>query len=432
MPSNNSDIKLRSEEVQEILSKMPHWTIRWGNLIILILLVLVLLFSYFIKYPDIVNAPVVVTTQNPPQQLIAKSAGRLEKILVSDKDTVRENTPIAVIENTANYKDVFLLKKICDTINYKSFEGEFKFPFEKLPYLDLGEIQQAYNIFEKNYTAYQLNKELKPFEVEKNYQSYESEYLVKRLNLLKSQRDFAEKELELKEKENERYQRLYNTGAISSQEWESKNMELIQAERNFQNILSQITQLESSRSNLAKNSATTEISELKDQTELSKNLYQSFSDLKNAIDSWELKYVFRSSIKGQVSFMGIWSENQIVNIGDFVFTVIPVNYKGFIGRVEANLQNSGKIKQGQKVNIHIDNYPDNEFGVLQGKIKSISLVPSAEGKLFINVDLPETLITSYGNKINFKQEMTGQADIVTQDLRLIERFFYQFRGMFRR
>lgn len=67
--------------------------------------------------------------------------------------------------------------------------------------------------------------------------------------------------------------------------------------------------------------------------------------------------------------MGIWSENQIVNVGDLVFTIIPVDYKAFIGRIEASLQNSGKIKQGQKVNIHIDNYPDNEFGVLQGKIK---------------------------------------------------------------
>ena len=36
------EIELRSEEVQEILTRIPHWMIRWGNVIILFLLFLVL------------------------------------------------------------------------------------------------------------------------------------------------------------------------------------------------------------------------------------------------------------------------------------------------------------------------------------------------------------------------------------------------------
>ncbi|NVK09480.1 MAG: HlyD family secretion protein, partial [Tenacibaculum sp.] len=34
-----------------------------------------------------------------------------------------------------------------------------------------------------------------------------------------------------------------------------------------------------------------------------------------------------------------------------------------------------------------------------------------------------------GKKIDFKQEMQGTADIVTEDLRLIERFFYQLKNI---
>ena len=43
----------------------------------------------------------------------------------------------------------------------------------------------------------------------------------------------------------------------------------------------------------------------------------------------------------------------------------------------------------------------------------------------IDVSLPKKLITSYNKKIDFKQEMRGTAEIITEDLRLIERFFYQ-------
>jgi hypothetical protein len=35
--------------------------------------------------------------------------------------------------------------------------------------------------------------------------------------------------------------------------------------------------------------------------------------------------------------------------------------------------------------------------------------------------------TSYDKTIDFKHEMLGSADIITEDLRLIERFFYQLR-----
>jgi len=41
------------------------------------------------------------------------------------------------------------------------------------------------------------------------------------------------------------------------------------------------------------------------------------------------------------------------------------------------------------------------------------------------------LQTSYHKNIAFQQEMTGTADIVTEDLRLIERFLYQFRSVFK-
>jgi len=42
------------------------------------------------------------------------------------------------------------------------------------------------------------------------------------------------------------------------------------------------------------------------------------------------------------------------------------------------------------------------------------------------------LTTSYKKQIVFQQEMSGTADIVTKDLRLLERLLYQFRDVFKR
>ncbi len=95
---------------------------------------------------------------------------------------------------------------------------------------------------------------------------------------------------------------------------------------------------------------------------------------------------------------------------------------GFIGKAKALAQNSGKIKFGQKVNIRLANYPDREFGIVAGIIKAIALTPDKDGTILVDISLPNGLKTSYKKQIIFQQEMTGNAYIITQNLRLIERF----------
>ena len=101
----------------------------------------------------------------------------------------------------------------------------------------------------------------------------------------------------------------------------------------------------------------------------------------------------------------------------------------FRNKIKAPAANSGKIKSGQKVQIKMLNYPSDEFGELNGKVKTISLTPDENGNYLIDVELPNKLITTYNKEIGFRQEMQGTADIVTEDLRLIERFFYQLKNI---
>lgn len=427
---DDKHIELRSEEVQEILTKVPHWMIRWGNVVILTVLLSLLVMSWVVKYPDIVSSEITITTQIPPQRLITKSSGRIEKIFIKNGETVSANTALAVIENTARYQDVFLLKSIIDTLKIdKSF---IRFPFESLPSMQLGEIEGPFAVFEKDFIAYSLNRKLQPYKVEGAAQNYEVIEIKERLNLLQQQKQISETEIQLKKKELDRYKKLYDKGIISTQEWETKNLDYLQTEKNLRGLSSSISQMKSSLNDLNKNSKSTKINETKDDVSLFRNAIQSYNQLKKAIADWELAYVLRSSISGEVSFMQVWTENQTITAGDNVFSIIPKESDNYIGKIKAKAQNSGKIKIGQNVNIRLANYPDREFGVIRGKIQSISLTPDKEGNILIDVSLPNKLQTSYHKKIAFRQEMSGTADIITQDLRLMERLLYQFRDLFRR
>lgn len=428
--SEEKEIELRSEEVQDILTRVPHWMIRWGNVLILIIIGLVFLFSWFIKYPDIVQTEIVITTQIPPEKLIAKTSGRIEKILIEDRQKVSEKTPLAIIENPANYKDVFFLKTIVDTIKVNN--TNFEFPLEKLPVLNLGIIESAYSLFEKDYLAYKLNKDLEPYQIDITAQSLETAQQNERLKLLIEQKEIGQRELQYKKKELERNKNLHEKGVISTQEWEQKNVEYLQQEKNINSLNSQISQLRSSLNDLNRSKRTTTVNQSRDDINLLRNVILSFNQLKKAITEWELTYVLRSSISGKASFMQIWVENQTINTGEDTFVIIPQTKSDFLGKIKAPALNSGKIKTGQEVNIRLANYPDREFGIIRGKIKSISLTPDKDNNLLIDVTLPNGLETSYKKKILFQQEMSGTADIITEDLRLIERLLYQFRDMFRR
>ncbi len=428
MEEDNSTFELRSEEVQDILTKVPHWMIRWGTVLIFVIILMLFFVSWFIKYPDVVNTEIVITTNIPPEKIVSKSSGRIEAILVKNKSIVSKNSTLAIIENTANYNDVFLLKSIVD--NYNINDPKIEFPFSKLKNTQLGEIESAYAVFQKDYQAQELNHDLQPFAIENRAQVSEKIQIKERLEILQQQKVINESELQLQKNEVARFEILFNKGIISAQEMEVKKLSFLQAQKSYRSLLSSISQLRSSLIDNTKSSQSSQANSTKEEVNLGRNMAQSFYQLKKVIKDWELAYALKSSISGKVTFLQVWTENQTINLGDNVFSIIPDAKNGFIGKVKAPALNSGKIKTGQRVNIRLANFPDREFGVLKGKIQNISLVPDKDGNLLIDVALPDGLKTSYNKQILFQQEMKGSAEIVTEDLRLIERILYQFKSIF--
>ncbi len=421
-------LELRSEEIQDVLSKTPSWMIRWGTILIFIIIVILFFVSYIIRYPDVVRTDIVITTNIPPEKLVSKSSGRIEAILIKDKAIVEKNTTLAVIENSANYKDVFLLKKIVDEYNINDTKKEF--PFALMKNTQLGEIESAFALFQKDYEVEKLNENLHPFDVENKAQISEKTQIKERLEILLQQKVINESELQLQKNEIARFEILFNKDIISAQEMETKKLSYLQAQKNYKNLLSSISQLKSALIDNTKMGHNVRINSIKEDVNLNRNMAQSFYQLKKVIKDWELVYTLKASVSGVVTFLQVWTENQTINTGDNVFSVIPNKENGFIGKVKATALNSGKIKEGQDVNIRLANFPDREFGVLRGRILNISLVPDTEGKILLDVSLPNGLETSYKKQIPFQQEMKGNAEILTEDLRLIERILYQFKSIF--
>jgi len=431
MPENKIDeIELRSEEVQDILSKIPHWMVRYGNIVFALLIGMVLIFSWFVKYPDLVKGEVVITSQVPPQKEYAKLNGRIQHLLVEENSTVKKDSFIAVLDNAANLEHIKLLKSIIDTIEIG--KEDFLFPIDSIPNLLLGELETDFSVFHNAYLQYRLNKELSPYVNKGSALEITKEELVSRLEMLQEQREIMISELYYKRSDLDRYKLLHESKVVSTQDLESKKMEYLQYKRNLKSIEISISQLKENITMIDRDDRSNDITKSIEEINMYSKTIQSFDQLKRSLKEWELRYAFVANMTGKVSFMNVWNENQYVRNGDLLFTIVPEDSIDYLARLKIPGQNLGKVKTGQKVMIRLQNYPDDEFGILSGSVKNISLTPDNEGLFIIEVGLADKLITSYNREINFTQEMSGTAEIITEDLRLLERFFYQLRGLFNR
>ncbi|BEV05804.1 MULTISPECIES: HlyD family secretion protein [Chryseobacterium] len=420
------NIELRSESVQDILTQPPHWMIRWGNTIIFLILVLILIMSYVIKYPEFIPAPIIVTSQNPPEKLEARTNSKIEKIFIKDHQEVKKDQVLMVMQSSANYKDVLALKKIIDSLSPNRLSS---FPLSETSHFKLGELQGDYNSFAKAFQDEALFTRLQPYAPENLAANQSlSEYRV-RIATTKQQKSLEQAKYELTKKNYIRSQELFNQGVISSMELENEKIKYIQAQQNLENINISLSQMEEGISNLNKTKSGTAINTEKDKITYSSQTLQLFEQLRKSLKQWEQNYLLISNTDGIASFQQFFGENQFIKAGDAVLSILPKNREKLVGRMSVPATNSGKIASGEKVLIKLDNYRYQEYGIVEGKVQNISLSPDKEGNYYVDVLLPKGLKTSYNKNLVFDKELKGSAEIVTQDLRLIERFFYQMRKL---
>lgn len=413
-----NNIELRSESVQEILSRPPKWITRWGITIVFIVVVTLLVGSWFFQYPDIVSAEITLTTENPPAPVLAKTTGKIQNLYVSDKDLVIKNDVVGVIENPGSYESVESLSKSLDKFKETFKHGEV-YNLLKNNYV-LGEVQSYYSNFYKNIDEYnktiKLNYHYRKIELNnkelKRYDHY--------LRSLKSQVRIVEEEFHLIKKQYSRDSILFSQELLSQSEFEKSKSALLSKQYNFEQSKMAITNTEIQIGNLNQSILELKLQQEKQISDQIIYIQESYENLITSIDTWKHRYVLIAPTTGMVTFNSFWNENQTVKAGETILTVIPQNEGALIGKMQLSFQGAGKVKEGQIANIQFSNYPYMEYGMVRGIVRSISLAPS-NNYYTAEMELPDGLNTFYGFDLDFKQEMKGNAEIITEDIRLLER-----------
>ena len=428
MTKEKHQIELRHDAVNELLGSTPGWLVRWGISVFFGIVIILLAGAYFFKYPVVVNAPVVITTEQPAIWVVAQTNGKIDSIYVENGSYVNKNQVLAVIDNSAITEDILTLEKQLVSLHPYIMEPvPVKLP--PLPrQLVVGELQDSYMQLLK------IWKEQNVF-VEERYHKKKMESLELELqqqlnhlqNLNLQTTAFEQNYVILSER--------YLRDSILHQQHINSVIELEEIQKQKINGEIQLRQSQSVISNTKIEIARLqqEIVEYKSdfrtkQEAINNELISAYELLCRNLLLWEEKYLLKAPLAGHVSFMNFWGANQYINAGEQSFAIVPVNPGNIVGKCNVPTAGLGKIHKGQNVTVKLDEYPYMEYGMLQGYVNDISLIsiPINTQTNTVRVGLVEiafaddSLKTTYKKEIPFTGELTGMAEIATEDISLIE------------
>lgn len=414
----------RNEEVQAIIDRMPTKGGIWVVIITGLLIGIIILLGFVIKYPDTVDGQIAITARHAPVRLVANSTGKVY-LLKSNLDQVEEGEVVAYIESGVNYKDVLEIDSLLRVYDIYALQK-----LSVSPTLTLGELSSSFTAFLMAHLQYFRFMESDIYRMQTMNLQQQIEINGKIVRNMSTEELLKEKILHIGTERTEKDSVLAATKTISEEQYQRQYMELLSQKDSYQAFrnekLSRQSQLHQNKLELRR----MELEKQENEDKLLSELLARKNELTNAVRIWKEKYLLYAPVSGELEFLGFWRENEYVQSGHELFSIIPSKNR-MMGEVLIPAYGVGKVKVGQTANVKVENYPYDEFGMMQGSVQSISRLShkmQAENGKNVNayrviITFPNGLKTNFGKELALDFESVGNVEIITKPKRLIERLF---------
>ncbi|SNY99525.1 HlyD family secretion protein [Flagellimonas pacifica] len=410
---------LRANHHKEHFGQVPNFWIRWGTLVIVGSGLLLAVIAHLISYPDIVSVNIQLMGNEPIVHLSAQVEGRIKKFHIDQGGTIEKDQVLMELENPAEIHDVVGLKMILDTI-----EGMGSISvLEESNGLKLGNIRPYFQAYRDLLVRKQLWDSLHPGRTYDRLSNDRTMELSKWIGDSEILLDELEMEIVLGDKELQRFSTLKEKGVVSASEYEEQLRAQINRKQERTRLRQRISETKliiSSQEDIRRKQGFELAMEGKLLTDRIEN---SRMELLRAIKEYERNYVIRSPIDGRVNWLVPKTPYQNVGQGEPLVAVIPSGSTRASGLMEVPAINKGKIKPGQAVLVQLENFPQEEYGVLKGRVSSINRAPHPIDRTYGVTVTFDTLTTSYGKVLSLEAAYLGKGNIITEEMNLWQRLF---------
>ena len=425
---NDSDpIAYQEFAFDDLIEKQPGWLLYSGIPMLFGAVVLAIVLASFIKYPDKLPAPFLLTTENPPIDVVTSSGGQIAEWYVADRRRVAKNEALAYIDNPASLEDVESFAAFVEevaSIKYVADHRKLQAPAD----LQMGDMRQVYVNYVQTLSSFQYLLRQRIVFQKMNSLKNKNQKKAQLGKAMERRLALFEKELSLSEKDYRRNEQLNRDGVVSELDFEKIEAQLLQKQQERENLKSSIIQ-----NKIEIEEINTQRMELQDAranevADYIVKLNELSLQFRNEYKQWQKKYLVSAPIAGTVSIMPGMVEKRTVSAGDIIAGIIPQDAGDkIVARLSPPASGIGKIEVGNRVFLQLDAYPHKEFGVVETTITEVSLlpIPDKDGGLVYEVscELPQPLTSATGKELPFRQKLTGVAQIITKDKSILKRLF---------
>ncbi len=412
-----------SSHINEIIGKKPSWLIRMGISGMLCLLLALLFVAWWVKYPDIIKATVYISTPNPPIDVVCPTSAKIEKIFFYNEE-VTKGSPLILLKSTSNYSEVQSLKGFLQNLAKNSLlENTIVIPKD---FSNLGILQDGYNQLASILEELNEHIEYRPYKkriaflekmIVSNRQSLES--LEKRFLL-----DMEDQKIVTNDKK--RSDTLFSKGVISERDFEIAQQQVLQKEIQMENNRTRLIDKKTAIISLQKQLAELKIQQDHFNYEIRDKIKTISKMLSAQIEEWTSSFVVVAPIKGTISVFNELNKGDYLSAGSYLLTILPIENQELFAFGSFSVAKAGKLKENNKAVIKLHAYPYREYGAIDGFVEKISDFP-IEGMYSVKIRLPNKLETGYDKKIDFKQRLSGDAELITENRSLLSRIFSNFK-----
>ena len=422
---NENNIEVLNEEIQEILGTPPGWILRFGTLIFLIVIVILIWLSYWIQYPDVVVSEIIVSFNDPPSKLISTKSGYLNKLHVVHNQKVKKGQLLISYNSEANYQDVLSLYEKLLQVKQTNQSSILSLSFSEN--YSIGELQKYLFQFLDKQNQYSLRVKGISEVTNKSDKQKQISSLENGIEYSTNLRDNLAVQIENTQIQLKNEEAMVKMDKLSQSELNKTRDKLTVLSSNLNATEAEIKDKQFKISNLKSDLVNLSVSSEKGREVALSEMNAAFVQFKSNVSQWISAHLIISPTDGMVQVTNKFLKSgQYVNKDEPLLIIIPPQSNKMKGIMNVPFSESGNIKRNQLVLVRLNSYPSSKYGIIEGKVASSSSIALEEdGKLVspVTVYFENGLVTTTGYRVSTKKELSGMARIITQNKRFIQRLF---------
>jgi uncharacterized small protein (DUF1192 family) len=407
----------RSEELSDIMEQIPHWLIRSGVLMLMLVLMLIFGGSYFLPHSEKIILPVKLMPIDHPVPLVLRAGGFIDTMCVEEGDIVETGDYILYLRGTENIDEILVFEKLIDSLREVTGSRLPRVPEMRI------RLSGQYNL---DYS--ELLSELRSLSL-LSVNSLHTErigLLNERISKTKELLEDTRKQYSLRVEEmalisdkTARDSTLYSWKMSSLDELEVSRRQYLNAKSAFYDYNDRLRSLELLLLQLGQEKREIEIMASDELVASKIRLGGMLDKIKTRLETWKSDNLLASPVCGRVYFNEDLSRHMRLESGTVIGLVVPPEVSAIKCIATARGEEAVLIREGMNVRLRLPGYESDSGNYIEGIVSSVGNV-GINGLFRVAIDLKDD-IANLNERFGVFYGLEGTAEVIVKRGRLFHK-----------